>query len=273
METSLKNNIKVGIFVLGGLIVVLTSIFLLGADKSLFTSYVRLHAQFKNVQGLVPGSVVSLAGVNIGNIEDIRFIPEQNLLDVILKVEQSHLSRIREGSEVEIKTQGALGDKFIYIIPGDYKNPELKEGSQLKVAESTDLFDIVSARGKETEKVFDIINELYVLTKTINSENRVGKIMDNFSTASKNFNDVSGEMKTMVTTLNLPSQGEKIKDAIDRMDSIVSKIDRGQGTLGALINDSSLHDQIKGFFGASQRKSHIKSVIRSSIEKNDEIQP
>ncbi len=273
METSIKNNIKVGIFVAAGLLVILFSIFILGADKSLFTSYVRLHAHFKNVQGLASGSIVSLAGVTVGNIEDIRFLSEENVLDVVMKIEKNHLRRIREGSEVEIKTQGALGDKFIYILPGDYKNPELKSGDKIPVAQSSDIFDIVSSRGKETEKIFDIINEMYVLTKTINAENRVGKIMENLNSASNNFNQVTTDMRKMVSSMNLPNQGDKIRDAIEKMDNIMSKIDRGQGTLGALINDSSLHDQIKGFFGASQRKSHIKSVIRTSIEKNDEINP
>lgn len=273
METTFKNNIKVGFFVLSGFIVIMVSIFILGADKSLLTKYTRLHAHFQNVQGLAAGSVVSLAGVIVGNIEEIRFVPEENALDVILKIEEKHLDRIREGSQVEIKTQGALGDKFIYIVPGDYKNSPLKPNSRIEVAKSSDLFDMVSERGKEAEKIFDIIHELHILTKTINAENKVGRILENLNTASSNFNNMSTEMKGFVTSMNLKSEGTKIKDAIDRMDSIMSKIDRGQGTLGALINDPSLHEQIKGFFGASQRKTHMKSVIRSSIEKNDELTP
>ncbi len=269
MEHSLKINLKVGIFVFSGLVVILSAIFLLGADKSFFTRHARLHSEFDQVQGLARGSVVSLSGVVVGNIEEINFVPGNKNLNVTMKVEMAFLPRIPKGSQVEIRTQGALGDKFIYIIPGDNHSESVKDGETLEVAKATDFFNIISGRGKDTEKIFDILNEMLILTKTINADNKVGKIIENLSQASINLNKVSNQAKDFTAQANFGVSGEKFSSSINHLDKIMTKIDKGQGTLGALINDSSLHDQLKSFLGGAQRRDQVKSIIRTSIEKSE----
>ena len=51
------------------------------------------------------------------------------------------------------------------------------------------------------------------------------------------------------------------------MDNILEKIDNGQGTLGALINDRSLHDRLKSILGAGQKQQQVKSIMKSSVEE------
>lgn len=268
METTLKNQIKVGLFLVIGILVTMTSIFMLGANKSLFSKFSHLYAEFENVQGLARGSVVSLSGVVIGNIESIDFVSEKNLLRVDMKIEKEYLARVFKGSEVEIRTQGALGDKFIYVIPGDPRSVPVSDQDTLPVAKSTDLLNVLSERGKETEKVFDIINEVYKLTKTLNHENQIGSLLMNMNQASRNFNSLSEKSLKIVSDLtDGKSASLQAKASIDRLNNILAKIDRGEGTLGALINDSSLHDQLKSLVGGTQRKNHVKSLMRTSIEK------
>ena len=63
--------------------------------------------------------------------------------------------------------------------------------------------------------------------------------------------------------------GEKLEKSVEKLDSVLTKIDKGQGTLGALINDPSLHQQLKALIGGSARKDHVKSLLRTSIEKEE----
>lgn len=269
MESNLKNQIKVGIFLVLGILVTMGSIFMLGANKALFSSFNHIYAEFENVQGLARGSVVSLSGVIIGNIEAIEFVPEKNLLRVDMKIENEYLRRIFKGSEVEIRTQGALGDKFIYIIPGDPRSEPISNGATLAIAKSTDILNVISERGKETEKIFDIINEVYKLTKTLNHENQIGTMVSNMSQVSRDFKIISEKSLKIVSDFSDgKSASLQMKSSIDKLNSILSKIDRGEGTLGALVNDSSLHDQLKSLVGGSQRKDHVKSLLRTSIEKD-----
>lgn len=267
MESHASTQLKAGIFISLGLLVILGSIFFLGADKALFTTYIRLHAHFEQVQGLSVGSVVSLSGVTVGNVEAITFLPEKNLLDVKMRVNEVFIDRIREGSQVEIRTQGALGDKFIFIIPGDPASPIVKANDVLEVARATDLFGIISERGNETNKIFDIINELHKITATLNAENRLGRIMGNLETASTSLNQTSKDAQKFMAQMGSHNTGDKLGRSVDKLDAILTKIDKGEGSLGALINDPALHNQLKSMLGGSTRKNNVKTLLRTSIEK------
>jgi phospholipid/cholesterol/gamma-HCH transport system substrate-binding protein len=50
----------------------------------------------------------------------------------------------------------------------------------------------------------------------------------------------------------------------------MKKIDRGQGTLGALVNDSSLHNRLSRLLGASPRNQFLKPIIRDSIQTHEQ---
>jgi phospholipid/cholesterol/gamma-HCH transport system substrate-binding protein len=53
-----------------------------------------------------------------------------------------------------------------------------------------------------------------------------------------------------------------------KLEKIVDKVDKGEGTLGALINDRSIHDRIKNMLGAGQKTQQVKSILKSSVEDN-----
>lgn len=275
MESPLSTQIKVGLFLSIGIVVILGSIFFLGADKALFTKYVRLHAHFDQVQGLSVGSVVSLSGVTVGNVEAIKFIPEKNALDVKMRINEEFIDRIRQGSEVEVRTQGALGDKYVFIIPGNYQDPVVKEGDILAVAKPSDIIGVISERGNEANRIFDVINELYAITHAMTVDNRIGKIMANLEhvsehlrSSSKNADILVGQIKTQQTT-------EKIAQSLEKVESILAKIDRGQGSLGALINDPAIHNQLKAVLGGSttSNSQSIRQLLRTSIQKERHEEP
>ncbi len=266
METQKRVQMIVGGFLLFGLAAIMTTVFMLGADRALFKHYARLHAYFDQVQGLDRGSVVSLSGVAVGNIESIEFVGERKALDVTMKVEDRFLARIPVGSQVEIRTQGALGDKFIFIIPGPTSEKTVADGSALEIATATDLFSIISERSKEAGKVFDIINELHKMAVTINGDRKLEKIMSNLSKASDSLAETSEHAHQFTSSMTAES-GQRLTKAVERFDSIMTKIDKGQGSLGALINDSSVHDRLKAMLGGNSRKSQVKDLLRNSIEK------
>lgn len=268
MESQTSTQLKVGIFLTVGIAFILGSIFFLGADKALFTSYVRVHAYFDQVQGLSTGSVVSLSGVTVGNVETITFLPEKNSLDVKMKINKEFMDRLRQGSQVEIRTQGALGDKYVFIIPGEPSAALIKDGEVLDIAKATDLLGIISERGSETNKIFDIINELHKMTAAMNADNRLVRIMGHMETASTNLSQASKDTQKLVAQMNAHNTGDKLGKSIEKMDAILTKIDKGEGTLGALINDPTLHNQLKSLVGGSTRKNQIKSLLRTSIEKD-----
>jgi len=263
-----SQQIKVGMFLAVGAILTFISLFLVGGE-GLIKSHVTLHAHFDSVQGLNEGSVVSLSGIRIGNINKFVFIPELNKLDVQMKIEADYLPRITEGSSVEIRTQGALGDKYIYIIPGPPTARPLKNGDTVEVMKATDIMAVLSEKGSEAGKIFDIIKEIDKFAKSLNDENRAEKIMANLTATTAELRIVAKDSRELISELKDQNSTKKISSSVEKLDRILSKIDRGEGTLGALINDNSLHESLKAMIGAPDKKKSIKSLIRSSIEKSE----
>lgn len=264
-QSPYSHQLKVGIFIAIGLAVLLFSVLLVGGNK-IFRNYAVLHAHFENVQGLSEGSLVSLAGVPVGNVEKFAFVPQENKLNVWLKIDESFLTRITENSLAEIRTQGALGDKFIYIIPGPQNGKPLRDGDQIQVSEGEDLLAVLSEKSGDVAKVFDIIEEVKKITSSFNADNRIDRIMQNLLESSRDFKAAAEDAKTVMAQMR-SEDSKKASSAIDKLDRIMTKIDRGEGSLGAFINDPSLHESLKSMLGAPDKKSSIKSLIRSSIQK------
>ena len=264
-----SNDYKIGVFVVFGLVLIMGSIFFLGANRTLFGSSFEIYADFSNVQGLYDGSVVSLSGIEIGNVEKINFTPETNQLRVKMKIDKNFQSRLRAGIRAEINTQGALGDKYIHLIPGNPLAEVIKAGSVIETTEGNGILDVISNRGKETERVFDIINEIYKMTKGINQDNKINKIIEQLSSTTNHLSAASSDIRRFTSSINEEDAHKKFKASVVHMESILSKIDKGEGTLGALINDPALHERLKSILGADQRKSHVRSLLRTSIQETE----
>lgn len=102
----------------------------LGSAK---TGY-HVLAKFDNIGDLKPGAPVSMAGVNIGEVEAIRFDPKDYKAAVTLRISNAY-NQIPDDSDASIQTQGLLGGKYIGIGPGG-SDMFLKDGSTIPFTQS-----------------------------------------------------------------------------------------------------------------------------------------
>lgn len=256
-----STEIKVGIFVLVGVILFCTSIILLGGDRLFLTKTYNLRIHLPQVQGLNKGSVVSLSGVPVGNVERIRFIDNSSEVELVVSIEQAVQARITEGSLATVKTQGALGDKYVYVKPGPVDAKPLPDDGVLETDKSPDFLDIIASKGAEMGEVVEVIKEINIMFKNINRENRSAHLMTNLVNSTDKLNRFLGEAQDTFKYLR--------NDTLVPLASVMQKIDRGQGTLGALINDPSLHNRVSNMLGQSPRNKFLKPLIRDTIEKNE----
>jgi phospholipid/cholesterol/gamma-HCH transport system substrate-binding protein len=94
----------------------------------------KVTARFDNIGDLKVGSPVTMAGVNVGRVESIRFDPRDYKAAVTLRIEKEY-SAIPEDSDASIQTAGLLGGKYIGIGPGGSET-FLKDGSQIEFTQS-----------------------------------------------------------------------------------------------------------------------------------------
>ena len=253
------NQIKVGIFIVSGLAVLLTTIFMLGSNKSMFQEVVSIHSYFDSVQGLSDGAVVSLAGVKIGNIEEMSFDETKNLVKITYRIDEDYRNKVKKDSRIEIRTQGALGDKYLYITPGVAPD-HVVHGDELASDYGNDILSVISKRGNESEKIFDILTDLKKITGAMAESNRLPAITNNLDKVTANLARITDE-------LNKTAQSGSIERSVNKFEKILDKVDRGEGTVGALINDRSIHERIKNILGAGQKNQQVKSILKSSVEE------
>ena len=65
------NNVKLGAFVLAGLLFLVLLLYMIGKNRNLFGATYLLKAKFENVQGLVTGNNVRFAGIEAGTVKKI----------------------------------------------------------------------------------------------------------------------------------------------------------------------------------------------------------
>ncbi|MCB0348751.1 MAG: MCE family protein [Bdellovibrionales bacterium] len=252
---------KVGMFVIIGFIALVVVVFVIGGNRSLFSSTYELKVYFKQVQGISKGSVVQLVGLPIGNVSRIEFQDDSYQLAVIMEINTKFKDRITAGSTAGVRTQGALGDKFIFITPGPQENEPIANNGVLDPEQGGDLFSTLSEKGSNISEIFEIITGLKNMVKDLNGNNEMKDIITNLKSTTQ-------ELKTFTNDLNTNRSGQEIRQTISKLHQIIAKIENGSGTLGAIINDPTLYKKLQQLAGP-QNVSPIKSAIRESIKETE----
>jgi phospholipid/cholesterol/gamma-HCH transport system substrate-binding protein len=258
MDTAAEK--KIGIFVLTGFAVLITVIFIIGGNRSMFSSTYELRVRFPQVQGISKGSVVQLVGLPVGNVDRIEFDDESGQLDVVLEINSEFQNRITEGSFAGVRTQGALGDKFVYVTPGKGGAP-MKQGDLLGTEQGGDIFTTLSEKTANINEVFEIISGLKKIVNDINGN-------DEIKTIVANLKSTTDDLRAFTNDLNKDKSGQEIRQTIGKLHQIIAKIENGSGTLGAIINDPTLYKKLQQLAGP-QNVSPIKSAIRDSIRETE----
>ena len=150
MKREFLTEVRVGLFVLLGMAVVMTVIFMLGSEGRLFERRYTLYTKFKDISGLRVGAPVQLAGLNVGMVDEIQFSTDLEEKEIIVEmgVNRNFQNRIRADSVAAINTQGLLGDKFVFVSVGTENQPVLEADEFIQSAETTPIFALAEKAGK-----------------------------------------------------------------------------------------------------------------------------
>lgn len=129
-------ELAVGLFMVAGI----AALFFLAikvsglSDETDKPSY-RLNAEFSNAGGLTLRAKVTMAGVVIGRVADIRLDPKTLKAHVTLAIHKD-VNQIDDEAVASILTAGLLGEKYIGIVPGSGENI-LKDGDTIADTQSS----------------------------------------------------------------------------------------------------------------------------------------
>lgn len=254
MNKSLEIEVKVGIFVILGIGLIMLTILLLGGGQSIFQRSIHFHAMFPQIEGLVEGATVKIAGVRVGQVNKISLSNQTGHVDVAFTIADKFKEAVRQDSLVGIQTQGVLGDRYLVIHTGSNSSPLASEGSELKIESPKELKDYLNNADEVLARLKNSLSHMESILGSFNNERRAEIFFKNIAQVSTNATDGT----------------KNLKESMSHLNSVISKIDNGHGTLGALINDPSLYDDLKALLGGANRNKVLKYFIKKSVEESRE---
>ena len=232
MDSSRRLSLIVGAFLLSTLVVLGVIVFSFSADGGFLRPRYRLVTYFQNVQGLISGAPVRLAGKDVGSVEFVTFSPLEEQLPpvrVVMQVDSDVQDRVRTDTVASIGTIGLLGDKYVELSMGTDFGRVLQDGEEVP---SVSPLDINEAVQKGTEAI------------------------DNIARLAANVNKV-------VEDFGISMGGKGIADSIAGVSQIVQEVQTGDGLLHSLIYDRYAGSGVESI---EQSLALLEGILQEVVE-------
>jgi len=249
MRDETKRDLRVGALALAALVLLAVAILTIGQRQQVFVRHTRYQTSFANVTGLQTGAAVRLSGVDVGFVEEIELSTDadQTRITVRFSVDADYTERIREDSEVSIKTIGLLGDKYLEVRAGSPASPRVLEGGRVRGRDPAEVAEFVASGEDLIENLISISASLKVILNRIEAgEGLLGELT-----------------KT-------PEEGEPFsvvaQSTVTELRAILQKVNAGEGLLGRMVTDPAMADD---FVATTRSLQASGAAIAADLERTD----
>lgn len=273
----LSREIKTAILVIASIVLFIWGYsFLKG--KALFNNDKIFYVNYSNVEGLVKSAPVTLNGLAIGKVNDIR-IDEANG-SIVVELQITSDFPISSTSTAVLYEPGFIGGKQIAIEP-DFSNKILAEtGQELKGKLQLSLTASIQEKLVPLQVKFEtVLVEVEKLLKGVNTVldkksqdnlkltlSELSKTMAEIHAASANANSIlsdnKSDLKGVITnfkkvsadfakisdSLNKADLGKTVKSfntTLAKVDGMLLDLESGKGSAGKLLKDDALYSNLK----------------------------
>lgn len=245
---STPKNIALGVFIVAGLILFAMGLFWIGDRRQLFNRSVELYTEFSNISGLARGAKVRVSGLDAGEVLEIRVPPNPGArFRIRFRASSEFQPILRMNSVASIQNDGLVGSKFLQVDAGTSAAAAVTHEATIPSKEPIEIADVL-AQARDTVKnandaVTDIRNGIDDTVKAVLELNKettevidsVGKTVDKFTTTGN----------TVMQSVN----------------SVITGVREGKGTVGKLLNDDKLYEQMRSTVNEGQKMvSNFDSV-------------
>jgi phospholipid/cholesterol/gamma-HCH transport system substrate-binding protein len=272
-------QLRAGLLVIAALGLMVAAVFVLGRSQALFTHRVHLHTSFDNSSGLVVGTPVRLAGVDVGIVESIRFDSDlrQKKVRIALAVDRRYLGRIREDSVARLASKGLLGDMIINISVGSAEAAPLRDGDTLRSQESDGLTEVVASLQDGIAEIRALSGSVKQRVETVFTDQLgrdLGRTVHAAADIAENLERGHGLAHALVYDRRLARKADQLLDdtqdaaraarsASQRVDRILATVEHGPGTVHGLVYQDDGTRVLRELLRVEQELSSVVGEIKS----------
>lgn len=219
--------------------------------------------------GLERGDRVRVSGVEVGVVRSVQLADADQVV-VTLWLQRSF--RFPEDSRALLQSVGVFGDRFIELIPGRSETLA-SEGDTIASGSVTSLTDLAGNIGDQAEAVLlqveklladSAIDQVHGGLAGVNAAVRELEVLlrengDDFAAMSRSVRRTAETLEETIggadiertiadlekTAATLAETAEELRGSAESLRSVTEKIDSGQGTIGLLVNDPGLYNDLR----------------------------
>jgi phospholipid/cholesterol/gamma-HCH transport system substrate-binding protein len=270
------NELRVGVTLTVAAAALILGVLWLGGFKLGEERY-DFSVVFPEVSGLVAGDKVTVAGIPAGEVLGLQLVDGRVVADVSVDSE----IRIPVDSRIAVASYGLIGAKNIAIRPG-MSEEFIQPGSTIFGSYEKGLGDVVAEMGEALTEIRGVLRAADQAISDVEGKRQVKTTLQNASDATADLKIAVGDLKAMAADLRslVDDKRDVAESTVDSLavastrfarvtsdlqtisaslDSILGRVESGEGSLGKLIGDDAAHEE---FVAAVREVRDLVAEIR-----------
>lgn len=281
------NPLKVGLLALAALSSIVVMSLKITQNQTGFGTHTEYQTLLEDASGIQEKTSIKVAGITAGRIKSIELHENKALItfEIVDKV------KVTEGSFLSIKSVGLLGDKFIDLKLGS-GNP-LPEGTRLETQPGAGFDTLAQDASAVLKEVKEIAASVKDALRDENGNNMVKSIITNINDMAESLkrmstgnedkiNQIIADIEQLSSQLayetdrnqkdSFANDLTKVGPILDKVDSamgdlkiIMADMREGKGTVGKLLRDEAVVDQVSQTLSSVNRLVNRINNIEADI--------
>jgi len=282
MKARTVDNIKLGSFVLAGLVFLIFCLYMIGKNRNLFDATFTISADFHNVNGLKEGNNVRFAGIDVGTVKRLDIMSDSTVR-VYMIIDNGVKKHIKKNSVASVGTDGLMGNKLINVNSVPQPAPVVEEGDVISSLKPVETDEMLRTLNTTNQNLASFSADLKKIAQRITNSKGIWNLLSDtiitksLEGAAKNINRASqraaeaGEEITALmrsarqgsglaaTILNDTVMAKRLKTAVANIEQIsqqtsqltkslndmVGQVKKGQGAAGVIFSDTATQRKLK----------------------------
>ena len=257
MKKTSSEKLKLGLFVIIGLLLFVTAVYLIGANQNLFGKKATINANFNNVNGLQLGNNVRYSGINVGTVRNIMIINDSTI-NVAMNIEEKMLKHIKKDAIATIGTDGLVGNMIVNIIPGKGDVTVVNSGDEIQSYTKIGTDDMLNTLSVTNE------NAALLTAKLLKVADALADSKGTFGMLIKD-TIMSANLKQTMNQLRITSF--EASKAMKELNGIISSINFNESIAGTLLNDSIQAQKVINIISNLDESSKDIKVVITNLNE------